>query len=103
MEKEITAIVFSFIKPEFTNKAVLIYQEAIDYYSELEECKDVQLFRKVNHSNEFMMVTKWRSIDAREEYMKSDFHRKAVERLKPYRESDPIINNFEQYMEIEEK
>ncbi len=96
MQQEITAVVFSFIKPEFISKAIRIYQEAIDHYNNIEGCSNIQLFRKVNHPNEFMVISKWRSVKDREKYMNSEFHRNGIERLKPYRQRDPIINNYEQ-------
>ncbi|XCN72513.1 MAG: antibiotic biosynthesis monooxygenase family protein [Candidatus Electrothrix aestuarii] len=103
MQKEITAVVFSFIKPEFVKNAIQIYQEAIDNYYKLEGCRGIQLFRKVNQSNEFMVISKWRSVEAREKYMNSEFHKNSIEKLKPYRERDPIMNNYEEYIELNDK
>jgi quinol monooxygenase YgiN len=102
MPKEITSVAFSFIKPEFIGKAVRVYLEAIDNYQSLKGCLGIQLFRKANHLNEFMVISKWRSISEREEYLASGSHKKTVEKLKPYRQSDPIMNNFEQITEIKD-
>ncbi len=95
MQKEIISVVFSFIKPELTGEAVAIYQEVIDNYKNLKGCLGIQFFTKVNYSNKFMIVSKWRSLEERNKYLKSEFHKNAIERLKPYRQSDPIMNNFE--------
>lgn len=103
MQKEIISVVLSFIKPELTGEAVGIYQEVIDNYKELKGCLGIQLFAKINHSNEFMIVSKWRSLEERNEYLKSEFHKNAIERLKPCRQSDPIMNNFELYTEMDDK
>ncbi|CAK8711473.1 hypothetical protein KKHLCK_00465 [Candidatus Electrothrix laxa] len=96
MPKEITAVVCSFIKPEFVDKAVGVYMEAIDNYQNIKGCLGIQLFRKANRPNEFMVISKWRSISEREEYLASALHKEAVEELKHYRQNDPIMNNFEQ-------
>ncbi|MCP4683342.1 MAG: antibiotic biosynthesis monooxygenase [Desulfobacterales bacterium] len=96
MQQEIISIVFSFIKPECSDLAVEVYQEAVDYYKELKGCIDVQLFRKVNHTNEFMIISKWRSLEERNKHLTSEFHKKAAEELKHYRQSDPMMYNFEQ-------
>ena len=103
MPKEITSVVFSFIKPELVSKAVRVYLEAIDNYQNLKGCLGIQLFRKANHLNEFMVISKWRSISEREEYLASEFHKKIVEKLKPYRQSDPIMNNFEEVIKKDDK
>ncbi|MCI5221165.1 MAG: antibiotic biosynthesis monooxygenase [Candidatus Electrothrix sp. AR4] len=94
MQQEITSVVFSFIKPEFIGETVGVYQEAVDNYEKLKGCRGIQLFRKINHLNEFMIISKWRSLNERDKYLKSEYHRKAIDKLNGYRECDPIMNNF---------
>jgi len=103
MQKEIVSVVFSFIKPEFVSEAVKVYQKAIENKKKFKGCIDIQLFRKVNHRNEFMIVSKWKTLEEREEYLKSEFHKKVVGILKLYRQNDPIMKNFEQIMEKDNK
>lgn len=95
MKKEIISVVFSFIKPEFVNNAMHIYQELVENKEMFKGCLDLKLFRKVNHPYEFMAISKWTSIEDRNEHMKSEFFIKAEKKLKQYRRRDPIVNNFE--------
>jgi len=95
MSNEITAVVFSFIKTEFVDKATRIYQNAVDNYSYLKGCTEIKILKKMSSPNEFMVVSKWESLEARNEYLKSEFHLKAVEQLKPLRMKEPIMSNYE--------
>lgn len=100
MPNEITSIVFSFIKPEFVTKAVQVYMDAVNNYQEIQGCLGIKLLRKKDNSNEFMLISKWKNISAREKYLSSAFHKEKIAILKKYRQKDPVMNNFEQPPEI---
>lgn len=99
MQNKITSVAFSFIKPEFVNDVIQIYQNAVDNHTALKGCVEIKLFRKISISNEFMIVSKWDSIEARKKYLKSDFHKKTIEKLKKYRERPPVMDDFEEITE----
>lgn len=94
MQQEIVSVVFSFIKPECVNNAIQTYQEAAENKEIFKGCLDLQIFKKINCPNEFMIVSKWTSIEARDKHLKSEYFKNALVKLKQYRQSDPIMANF---------
>ena len=97
MEKEITSVVFSFIKHEFTTNATAIYKKAIDNYKKLDGCNGIEMFVNTESRTNFMIISKWKSIEYREKYLKSEFHTESINKLKKYRLKEPIFMNFENF------